>query len=452
MMKPGERGMVILQATESGKRELTNIPKTWTASDKLCSYYAFRGTGTPFTRPGFAFIDNLPDGCQWEIPTDAAEVAELPKELLEAVTEDIDIEKPKGKAILDGGVFRPIREPPKLEAITAADLANKAIPEIRWIVKGVLPEGLAILAAPPKFYKSFLSLDLCLSVVSGRKFLGFETVKSGALYFDLESNERRPQTRMNLILRGERPEGWENLFFITAAADVRKLGDGFVEQLSDFLDVHENVKLIVIDVFQLIKPPAKRGQNAYEADYAALRELSQMAKTRGITILLVHHTKKARDTGDPFNDMSGSTAMSGAMDSIWMISKKDRFSDEATLSVSGRDIESRKMAVHWDKELFRWICDGDREEIENREREFKFVNEPVVIAVKSLVKNNGGHWEGSAQEIVAASRYTGKQIFDSPEKVARIIDEYQGLFLLDGMTYERKRKGNKRVFIFNCHN
>lgn len=66
-----------------------------------------------------------------------------------------------------------------------------------------LPQGLALLVAPPKYGKSWLMLDLCLSVASGQKFLDMPTNKTDCLYLALEDNQRRLQDRMNRVLQGE---------------------------------------------------------------------------------------------------------------------------------------------------------------------------------------------------------------------------------------------------------
>lgn len=49
------------------------------------------------------------------------------------------------------------------------DLKATKLKPVEWIVDGVIPVGLTILAAPPKSYKSYMMLDLCASVAEGRR-------------------------------------------------------------------------------------------------------------------------------------------------------------------------------------------------------------------------------------------------------------------------------------------
>ena len=64
---------------------------------------------------------------------------------------------------------------------TAADLQGMEFPPINWVVPGVLPEGLTILAGKPKLGKSWLALDMALAVAGGGSVLGRECAPGAAL-------------------------------------------------------------------------------------------------------------------------------------------------------------------------------------------------------------------------------------------------------------------------------
>ena len=50
---------------------------------------------------------------------------------------------------------------------SAADLMAKEFDPIAWLVPGLIPEGLMILAARPKIGKSWLALDLAIATSAG---------------------------------------------------------------------------------------------------------------------------------------------------------------------------------------------------------------------------------------------------------------------------------------------
>ena len=85
--------------------------------------------------------------------------------------------------------------------IRAADLLAKGLPEHRWAVRDVLPEGVALLVGRPKIGKSWLALNLALAIASGGYALGRIRVEAGdVLYLSLEDNERRLKARLTSIL------------------------------------------------------------------------------------------------------------------------------------------------------------------------------------------------------------------------------------------------------------
>jgi hypothetical protein len=92
---------------------------------------------------------------------------------------------------------------------SAVELMTRELPPVRWVVPGMVPEGVALLASKPKLGKSWLALGLCVAVASGGAAFGNVRVEKGAaLYLALEDNERRLQFRLKKILAGaEVPDG-----------------------------------------------------------------------------------------------------------------------------------------------------------------------------------------------------------------------------------------------------
>ena len=75
-----------------------------------------------------------------------------------------------------GGDAAPTTEP---STISAVDLFKLDLPEPRWAVPGVLPEGLTILASRPKLGKTAMACGLGVSIASGAKALGEVPVDAG---------------------------------------------------------------------------------------------------------------------------------------------------------------------------------------------------------------------------------------------------------------------------------
>ena len=72
--------------------------------------------------------------------------------------------------------------------------------------------------------------------------------------------------------------------------------------------------------------------------------LKRLADKHGIAILLIHHLRK-ETADDVFNRISGTTAISGAVDSSFTLVEDRRGSGKAKLSCIGRDIEYRELSL-----------------------------------------------------------------------------------------------------------
>ena len=241
------------------------------------------------------------------------------------------------------------------ETVTAADLMAAELPPVRWGVRGVLPEGVTLIAGKPKLGKSWLVLGLCVAVAAGGVALGTRQVEQGdVLYLALEDNRRRLQKRLGKMLRGPAPEGLE------IATAWPKLDEGGVEALGAWLLEHPEARLVAVDTLAKVRPRT-RGQNVYQEDYAALEELLPLASEHEVAIVVVHHTRKMA-AADPLDEISGSTGLTGGVDGV-LVLKRDRGRADAVLHVDGRDIEEpTDYALKWDAETAGWTIVGDAEE------------------------------------------------------------------------------------------
>ena len=68
-----------------------------------------------------------------------------------------------------------------------------------------------------------------------------------------------------------------------------------------------------------------------------MQRLKRIADKYGITILLVHHLRK-QGNRDPVNRLSGTTGISGAVDAVFVLDKKERVRYSALLANTGRDM------------------------------------------------------------------------------------------------------------------
>lgn len=288
----------------------------------------------------------------------------------------------------------PQAENKNLQVFSVYDLMEMELAPVQFVVKDFLPQGLSILCSPPKYGKSWLVLDLCLSVSNGSPFLGRETTQATTLYLALEDSKNRLQSRIFNILQGETPP---KNFICTTEAET--LSGNLISQLENILLEYPDIKLIVIDTLQCVRGTQGRSEGAYSYDYKEIKQLKSFADKHKIALLLVHHLRKMKDESDPFNAISGTNGISGAADTMFVLTRKNRLDNETTLTMTGRDIEQNELLVSFDKNAYKWQVLGTAEE-ERVKREIKAYNEsPIVKTINLLINENGGLFRMTASEL-----------------------------------------------------
>ena len=232
-----------------------------------------------------------------------------------------------------------------LETIDADTLLGIPYEPLSFVVEDLLPQGLHLLAGAPKIGKSWLALWLCLQVAQGESLWNFATKPCEVLYLCLEDSFQRIQSRL-LDLTEDAPP---TLHF---AVMSEQLHSGLVEQMEQFLREHPATGLVVIDTLQRIRAVGSEA-NPYASDYRDIGVLKALADQHRIAVLLIHHLRKLNDD-DPMNMISGTTGLSGATDSNFVLRRSKRRENPATLYCTGRDIVYRELSLEFNNETHIW--------------------------------------------------------------------------------------------------
>lgn len=292
------------------------------------------------------------------------------------------------------------------EIVTAAELAAKEIRPTRWLIEGLLPEGLTILAGRSKSGKSFLALQMAMSVALGKDICGFEQLveevsleefnpwtavtdnrPKGVLYLDLEMDEQSILQRMNTgisslsevkVTKNEGGKPHISGYFQKLPSNLHiamqwpPISEGFEEHLESFLGENPDVEFVVVDVLKRIRPSVKGNRNAYDVDYETLIPLQNIAKKRGIALLVCHHTRKSMgEDNDPVEMVSGTMGVTAAVDGILVLQR--HVDNRATLHVTGRKLMNRELELQHEYPSGLWRLQGDADDIPLSEAEQKIV-------------------------------------------------------------------------------
>jgi hypothetical protein len=274
---------------------------------------------------------------------------------------------------------------------TATELMNMVFPEPRWAVPGLVAEGATLLCGPPKLGKSWLSLNLAVAIASGGRALGKVEVEQGdVLYLALEDSDRRLQSRLQLVLAGGPVP--DRLTFSTYC---EPLSCGGTETIEAWLDTHPEARLVIIDVLTRVRDVATGRTNQYDLDYMAMASIKDIADRYGVAVLVVHHTRK-QGADDFLEQVSGTQGLAGAADAVAVLSRS-RGSAEATLSITGRDVEEASYAMNFAADIGTWqMLEGpasDYDQSEQRLRIIAAVRENEGIGPKQIAEMTGINYD-----------------------------------------------------------
>lgn len=234
--------------------------------------------------------------------------------------------------------------------VSATELLTRRFDPLRWLVPGLLPQGLTMLAARPKIGKSWLALDLATAVATGGTFLGQQVEQGDVLYLALEDGDRRLQTRL-AKLKAHGP-GLARLQFATSWPR----GEEGAAAVQSWIGRTPGARLVVADVLTKMRGERGRSERLYDADYADTALLRPPAAS-AVSVLAVHHTRKA-EAADAIDTVSGTLGVAGAVDALWVLTRA-RGEDEAVLHLIGRDLENEsELALRFDRDACRWSAQG----------------------------------------------------------------------------------------------
>ena len=266
-----------------------------------------------------------------------------------------------------------MNERKQLEFISSVEIMNTPMKKQRFIVDRMIYPGLHILSGDPKIGKSWMMMDMCLSVAKGEKFLGRKTEQGQVVYMALEDTFISLQSRLYELT----DEPSENLTFTMLANSI---GNGLEEDLQECKNRFPDLKMVVIDTLQKIRNSI---DTKYGADYMELSVLKSIADRLQIAIVLVHHNRKAHDS-NPNNLISGTNGIAGCADGLLVFTRNG---ENAKLHISGRGAPS--MELNLKRENVKWILLD--EEPDCKPDIFSFMIHDFIFEKKSL--------NGTASEI-----------------------------------------------------
>ena len=236
------------------------------------------------------------------------------------------------------------------------DLMLDTIVPLRPIIEDLLYEGMLLFGGKSKRGKSWLMLDLAVSVATGTPVWGRFAVPEPqpVLYISLEDGRGRIKQRLDDIRPGVRTGGYLQFLY-----NFPMLDQGGQEKLRNYIE-SGRYRLIVIDVLAKIEPVVKRGsEKTYLEIYDMFAPLQDLRRDNPLCVAMITHLRKA-EAEDIFDTLHGSVGYQGVQDALWAM---ERLPGSDVAVIHTRPNDGREQILHVSFSGGRWEFLGHDEEV-----------------------------------------------------------------------------------------
>ena len=231
---------------------------------------------------------------------------------------------------------------------TVAELLDAKLPEPKWAIPDLVPEGLTLLGGRPKVGKSWLALQMAHAIGTGGMFFGKHVERGNVLYVALEDGPRRLQDRIrkyaiprDALLSFERT--WKPL-----------QGEGMTQLFEEI--IRNEYRLVVVDTLTR----AFRGldQNDQPLINEVMSNLQRLCQDHHLAMVFNDHVGKPKGfLSDPIDDIMNSTIKTAVADQVLAL-YKEQGKATAALKGRGRDTEDVDLILRWDPLTCCWQSEG----------------------------------------------------------------------------------------------
>lgn len=213
--------------------------------------------------------------------------------------------QPPKRSVSGDGAARAGGAPPLLPCQHVADIPPLS-PGGRWLIEELwVEEGAGLVGGPPKAGKSWLVLDLALSVASGTKALGrFAVGEAGpVLIFPAEDGAKAVRSRLDALARPRGVAVTPELPLHVITADSLKLDDDAHRSSLEELLGRMRPRLLVLDPLVRLH---SRSENSAEHVAELLGYLRRVQRRFAVAVMVTHHVSK-RLSHHPGDALRGSS-------------------------------------------------------------------------------------------------------------------------------------------------
>jgi hypothetical protein len=232
--------------------------------------------------------------------------------------------------------------PGPLRLYNTLELLNMPAPS--WLIEPVMPVGALVgMYGPPETYKSFIAIDIAMSVATGTSWQGKETQKGFVVYIGAEGGAGLGKRALAWLVTHQIEPQDADIAWLIESVPLSADSDEIVTLLGRLEDeVRREPSLIIVDTMARC---FDGNENETEDMGKFIAGIDILRKRFGCTVLVIHHTRL--DGGRE----RGATAFRGGVDTMIKITR-----DGETVAF---ECDKQKDAEHFDNiELEKLVVPG----------------------------------------------------------------------------------------------
>jgi RecA-family ATPase len=175
----------------------------------------------------------------------------------------------------------------------------------KWLVKHLLPEiGAGLISGQWGTAKTFVAIDLSISVMTGNPFAARSVKRKGGVLFMAAEGASEIPIRVSGLIETKLPEHKGKLPFAWAESCPMLMVNGAVEQLAriareaaDHMQAAFGMELVLIIIDTMSAAAGFKDENASSEGQFAMNVLNDLSRRTGALVLACDHFGKAIETG-----------------------------------------------------------------------------------------------------------------------------------------------------------
>jgi len=214
----------------------------------------------------------------------------------------------------------------------------------RFLIDKLIPDGLTILGAPAKSYKSYFALSLALATMgAGHWCDAFEVNEPGnVVFFGLEAPLMQLRNRIHQLRPDFNPRAYEHtITFFSGIKALPSFREGLEQAIEKIID-HFQPRLIVIDPLSYLYRMGRQDDLA-SATLDLLWPLAEMVFQAGVALFAAEHMRKrSKEDLTVVDQLGGSYIKPCIVHGLLMM---HRAGDDIIIETTMRDAPQQELAL-----------------------------------------------------------------------------------------------------------